>query len=223
MSNQEKIESKTISMQDYLDKTGLGGISTDDVRLPIVLTLAETCGYEATHTCQVTRLALTLFDQLAIMHRMGSAEKFWLEAAAILHDIGWVDGWRGHHKSSLRIILQTPMLPFTNRERLTIGSIARYHRKALPVEQHDHFNALSFHDRQVVKMLSAILRVADGLDTTHQSLVKDVFVKVTTRKIDITCIVQLPITEEPKMALKKADLMELVFNKRVTVTWQMGE
>jgi hypothetical protein len=46
MSNQEKIESKTISMQDYLDKTGLGGISTDDVRLPIVLTLAETCGYE---------------------------------------------------------------------------------------------------------------------------------------------------------------------------------
>jgi hypothetical protein len=65
--------------------------------------------------------------------------------------------------------------------------------------------------------------VADGLDTTHQSLVKDVFAKVTTRKIDITCKVQLPIIQEPKTALKKADLMELVFNKRVTVTWQMGE
>jgi exopolyphosphatase/pppGpp-phosphohydrolase len=210
-------------LNEYLTKTGLAGLSTRDVRLPVVLDLAETCGFEAAHTCQVTRLALKLFDQLATLHRQGSSERFWLEAASILHDIGWVDGWRGHHKSSLRIILQTPMLPFTNRERLAIGSIARYHRKALPVEQHDHFNALSFHDRQVVKILSAILRVADGLDTTHQELVKDVTTKVSTRKIDITCMVQLPITEEPKVALKKSDLMELVFNKKVAVTWQMGE
>lgn len=223
MSNNDIGVTKETNVKDYLVKTGLNGLSTGDVRLPIVLNLAETCGFEVAHTCQVTRLALTLFDQLVAMHRLGLSEKFWLEAAAILHDIGWVDGWRGHHKSSLRIILQTPMLPFTNRERLAVGSIARYHRKALPVEQHDHFSALSFHDRQVVKMLSAILRVADGLDTTHQSLVKDASVKVTTRKIDITCQVQLPITEEPKMAQKKADLMELVFNKRVTVTWQLCE
>jgi exopolyphosphatase/guanosine-5'-triphosphate,3'-diphosphate pyrophosphatase len=223
MSNNDIGVTKEANVNDYLMKTGLNGLSTGDVRLPIVLNLAETCGFEVAHTCQVTRLTLTLFNQLVEMHRLGLSEKFWLEAAAILHDIGWVDGWRGHHKSSLRIILQTPMLPFTNRERLAIGSIARYHRKALPVEQHDHFNALSFHDRQVVKMLSAILRVADGLDTTHQSLVKDVSVKVTTRKIDITCQVQLPITEEPKMELKKTDLMELVFNKRVAVTWQLGE
>jgi exopolyphosphatase/pppGpp-phosphohydrolase len=211
------------NVSDYLAKTGLAGVSTGDFRLPVVLTLAETCGYESAHTCLVTHLALSLFEQLASLHHLGAEEKFWLEAGAILHDIGWVDGWRGHHKSSLRIILQTTMLPFTNRERLAVGSIARYHRKALPVEQHDHFNALSFHDRQVVKILSAILRVADGLDTTHQGLVKAVDVKMTTRKIDINCKVQLPITEEPKMALKKADLMELVFNKRVAVNWEIGE
>jgi exopolyphosphatase/pppGpp-phosphohydrolase len=213
----------TGNIDEYLSKTGLGDLSTRDVRLPVALTLAETCGYEATHTCHVTFLALRLFDQMTALHHLGLEEKFWLEAAAILHDIGWVDGWRGHHKSSLRIILQTPMLPFTNRERLSVGSIARYHRKALPIEQHDHFNALSFHDRQTVKILSAILRVADGLDTTHQCLVKAVDVKITTRKIDIFCKVQLPITEEPKMALKKADLMELVFNKRVAINWQIEE
>jgi exopolyphosphatase/guanosine-5'-triphosphate,3'-diphosphate pyrophosphatase len=222
MSNKDINVPRIVNIRDYLSKTSLEGISTGDLRLPVVLTLAETCGYESAHTCQVTHLALSLFNQLSGLHRLGLEEKFWLEAAAILHDIGWVDGWRGHHKSSLRIILQTTMLPFTNRERLAVGSIARYHRKALPVEQHDHFNALSFHDRQVVKLLSAMLRVADGLDTTHQGLVKAVDVKVTTRKIDINCEVQLPITEEPKMALKKADLMELVFNKRVAITWIIG-
>ena len=223
MSKPGSNEVSANDVNDYSEKTGLNGLSTGDVRLPVVLKLAETCGFEASHTFQVTRLALMVFDQLASLHWLGASERFWLEAAAILHDIGWVDGWRGHHKSSLRIILQTPMLPFTNRERLIVGSIARYHRKTLPDERHDHFSALSFHDRQVVKMLSAILRVTDGLDTTHQNLVKNVTVKVTTRKIDMTCLVSLPITEEPKMTLKKADLMELVFNKRVAITWQIGE
>jgi exopolyphosphatase/pppGpp-phosphohydrolase len=223
MSEQKSSEVTTSNVSDYLQKTGLNALSTGDVRLPVVLNLAETCGFEASHTFQVTRLAMMIFDQMANLHRLGVSERFWLEAAAILHDIGWVDGWRGHHKSSLRIILQTPMLPFTNRDRLAVGSIARYHRKALPDERHDHFNVLSFHDRQVVKMLSAILRVADGLDTTHQNLVKSIQVKVSTRKIDIACLVVMPITEEPKMTLKKADLMELVFNKRVEVTWKIGE
>jgi exopolyphosphatase/guanosine-5'-triphosphate,3'-diphosphate pyrophosphatase len=223
MSNNDIDLPSIKNVNEYLKKTGLEGVSTGDVRLPVVLTLAETCGYESAHTCQVTHLALDLYDQLSDLHHLGTEEKFWLEAGAILHDIGWIDGWRGHHKSSLRIILQTTMLPFTNRERLAIGSIARYHRKALPVEQHDHFNALSFHDRHVVKVLSAILREADGLDTTHQGLVKALDVKVSTRKIDINCRVQLPITEEPKMALKKADLLELVFNKRVSINWQIGE
>jgi exopolyphosphatase/pppGpp-phosphohydrolase len=222
MSNKDINAERILNINDYLSETGLEGISTGDVRLPVVLTLAETCGYESAHTCHVTYLALSFFDQLSGLHRLGLEEKFWLEAASILHDIGWVDGWRGHHKSSLRIILQTTMLPFTNRERLVVGSIARYHRKALPVEQHDHFNALSFHDRQVVKLLSAMLRVADGLDTTHQGLVKAVEVKVTSRKIDISCKVHLPITEEPKVAIKKADLMELVFNKHVAITWKIG-
>lgn len=219
----ELSEATPLSIKEYLSITRLDGISTADVRLPVVLRLAETCSYEAMHTHQVTRLALRIFDQMRTYHRMGVTERFWLETASILHDIGWVDGWRGHHKSSLRIILQTSMLPFTNNERLVIGSVARYHRKALPDERHDHFNALSFHNRQVVKMLSAILRVADGLDTSHQSLVKDVNVKCSTRKISIVCLMDLPVAGEQKISEEKANLMELVFNRKVAITWQVGE
>ncbi|MBN2256787.1 MAG: HD domain-containing protein [Anaerolineaceae bacterium] len=223
MSNQENGDSKATNIQEYRTLTGLNELSTGDIRLPVVLTLAETCAFEAGHTYQVTRLALCIFDQMKSLHHLGHIERFWLESAAILHDIGWVDGWRGHHKSSLRIILQTPMLPFTTRERLIIGSVARYHRKALPDEQHDHYNALGFHDRQVVKILAAILRIADGLDTTHQCLVKNILVKLSTRKVEFTCRVDLPISEESKRALQKADLMEMVFNKKVAVTWQIGD
>jgi exopolyphosphatase/pppGpp-phosphohydrolase len=219
----KKNDTTPTSVNEYLSITQLAGLSTCDIRLPVVQRLAETCSYEASHTHQVTRLALRVFDQMKSNHHLGATERFWLEAAAILHDIGWVDGWRGHHKSSLRIILQTSMLPFSNRERLVIGSVARYHRKALPDEQHDHYNALSFHDRQVVKVISAILRVSDGLDTSHQSLVKDIIVKCTPRKISMSCLVDLPAQAEQKMAEEKADLMELVFNRKVVITWQVGE
>ena len=115
------------------------------------------------------------------------------------------------------------MLPFSSRERLAIGSIARYHRKALPDEQHDHFSALSFRDRQVVKMLSAILRVADGLDSTHKQRVKDIAVKCTTRKINIVCQVDMPVVEEQEMAIRKGNLLELVFNRKLSISWQIGE
>ncbi len=111
MSNKAVNVPRILNINDYLSLTSLEGISTGDVRLPVVLTLAETCGYESAHTWHVTHLALSLFDQLSGLHRLGLEEKFWLEAAAILHDIGWVDGWRGHHKSSLRIILQTTHAP----------------------------------------------------------------------------------------------------------------
>ncbi len=80
--------------------------------LSTVLRLAQTCDYEANHSHQVTRLALRLFDELESLHHLGQEPRFWLECAGILHDIGWIEGWRNHHKTALRVILTTPLLPF---------------------------------------------------------------------------------------------------------------
>lgn len=80
--------------------------------LQAVLRLAQTCEFEVNHTWQVTHLALRLFDELQELHNLSQNERSWLIYAGILHDIGWIEGWKEHHKVTLRIILTTPMLPF---------------------------------------------------------------------------------------------------------------
>lgn len=92
--------------------------------LKFVKKLGKNCQYEVKHTKQVTRIALKIFDDLQNLHRLGSTERFYLECAGILHDIGvHTQGAKGHHKASLNIILTTPILQFNNKERLIIGSI----------------------------------------------------------------------------------------------------
>ncbi len=184
------------------------------------LALAKACDFEEGHSFQVTHLALRLFDELTALHQLSAQERYYLLLAGLLHDIGWIEGWKGHHKSSLNFILTAPMLPFDNRERLLIGSVCRYHRRALPDLKHDHYAALDEADRLVVTRLAALLRVADGLDYTHRSLVNDVKVLVGSKRIRIACICSAPAPDEISQGLKKGNLMEKVFFRELIIEWK---
>jgi len=185
------------------------------------MALARTCDFEEEHSLQVTRLALRLFDDLTSLHRLGEEERFQLQLAGLLHDIGWIEGWKKHHKSSLNIILTSAMLPFENRDRLMIGSICRYHRRALPNAKHDHFAALAEKDRQIVTRLAAILRVADGLDRTHRDLVRDLKAEVNAKTICISCRCTDPAEDEQREALNKGNLIEKTFHRKLTIQWMV--
>jgi exopolyphosphatase/pppGpp-phosphohydrolase len=195
------------------------GLEAVEPRFQPVFNLARSCDYDVVHTDQVTKLALQLFDDLQSLHQLGSEERFWLAVAATLHDIGWIEGWHGHHKASLRIILETPMLSFSNKERLLIGSIARYHRGSLPHKKHDHYQALSGAERKVVLFLAAILRLADGLDRTHQALIRELTCQVTAGEVRLFCRVQKPAEDERNSAGEKGDLFTKVYKRKVSIAW----
>jgi exopolyphosphatase/pppGpp-phosphohydrolase len=190
------------------------------VTIRAITTLSETCGYEAEHTEHVTRLALRIYDDLQSLHQLSAKERFWLLCASLLHDIGWSEGWRGHHKTGLRIILETPMLPFDHKERLMIGSVARYHRQALPSLKHDHYAALEPDERAVVDKLASFLRLADGLDRTHQGLVKDIACKYSDKKIVAHCASRTPAREEGESGREKGYLLEKVFKRKLVIRWR---
>ena len=187
--------------------------------LQSVYDLALACDYEDGHTNQVMRLALKLFDELQAFHRMDSYDKYLLQCGSLLHDIGWIEGWKGHHKTSLKIILNSPILKMDSKERLVVGSIARYHRRAVPDLKHDHYATLSVADRQVVSRLAAILRVADGLDRSHQNVVSDLKTQVAARTITILCQCNQPAYDEEQAALKKGDLFENTFHRKLVIQW----
>ena len=194
---------------------GRGTISRS--ALDAVLAFADVCNYEPRHTYQVTDLALALFDQLQSLHGLGPQERLWLQYGALLHDIGWIEGGRGHHKTSLRLILAEPSLPFERRKRWIVGLIARYHRRAVPSDRHKYFRRLSREDQQRVRVLAGILRVADGLDSTHTNVIRRVTCEVSSREIGIVCEANGPADEEIAAVAEKADLLESVWERRCVV------
>jgi exopolyphosphatase/pppGpp-phosphohydrolase len=192
-----------------------------DAKLQSVLKLAQLCEYDSGHAHQVTRLALRIFDGLKPLHQLSQSERFILQCACILHDIGWIEGQKNHHKASLEIILNAPLLALDNKERMIIGSVARYHRKALPKPDHDHFATLDSKEKSVVSKLSAILRVADGLDHSHNAHIRDLSCKVTKEKIYIRCVAPVAYLDEERYAIFKGDLFVKTFDRALEIQWRI--
>jgi len=203
-------------------KPNMENNSKSDIKiLKAVYNLAETTEYDSKHSRQVTNIALSIFDQLQPLHLLTEAERNYLKYASILHDIGWVDGWKGHHKTSLNIILNTKMLPFSSKERLIIGSIARYHRGSLPSNEHDHFRALKHEEKNTVRVLSALLRIADGMDHSHQSNLSKLIINITPKRIILKCLVKEFNPEDKSVAEIKSDLLMSVFPKyKLVIQWK---
>lgn len=184
--------------------------------------LQRLCESDSQHAEHVRFLALSLFDQLDSVTQLPRIARDWLEFAAILHDIGWVQGHKEHHKKALETILNTPLLEFNNKERLIVGSIARYHRKALPNKTHDHYAALSNQEQKWVRSLSGVLRLANAMDTSHFGIIQSLDVKIKNKKVMILCVA----TRDPSLEIKKAKkhriLLENEIHKKIKFNWSMA-
>lgn len=179
--------------------------------------LAKACNYEKGHAHHVTKLALKLFDELKSLHHLGDQERFLLESAALLHDIGWVKGRQGHHKTARDIIMNSENLPFRPEEKIIVALVVRYHRRALPQETHKYYADLDEESRQKICVLSAFLRTADGLDRSHMDLVEDLSCEILAGKIILKLQADKAPLLEMQVGKQKADLLEQVFKREVII------
>ena len=189
--------------------------ASEQIRRTSVLELARRLDPDRPHAEQVTRLALNLFDELADLHGMGPYERKLLEYAGRLHDIGWSISGRRHHKHSMSLIRDAGLAGFTPLEVSLIANLARYHRRALPKARHAAFTGLPERFQRMVADLAAMLRVADGLDFSHQSVVERIDAAWDDRTLRLTVISLLPAAVEREKAAAKADLMEKQFDRKV--------
>ena len=151
-----------------------------------VMAFAEKCHYEAPHSQQVQKLALQLFDALGARIGCDPSERRTLSDAALLHDVGYHINYQGHHKHSFHLIQHADLLGIPPEEQVVIAHVARYHRGSEPKRKHEFFWALDSKARERVRRLSAILRLADGLDRGHVSAVERVKVRWLERAIRVT-------------------------------------
>ncbi len=145
--------------------------------------LAEICRVNIAHAEHVKNLALQIFHGLQPLHGLNDSHLELLEAAALLHDVGYHISSDQHHKHSYYIIRNADLLGFTRNEEELIANIARYHRKSHPKLKHENLQKLPQDKRGIMAVLAAILRIAEGLDRRQTSMVRDVTITIHEKKI----------------------------------------
>lgn len=140
------------------------------------IALGRSYDFEEDHSRQDARLAVRLFDLTSELHRLDDDYRDLLYCAGLLHDIGYVQGYDEHHKTAYRLIMDADLLGLSEQQKRIIANVARYHRGAQPQLRHRGFAELDENEREVVRILGALLRLADGLDRSHSAAVRDVSV-----------------------------------------------
>lgn len=171
----------------------------------------------ARHAEHVSRLALDLFDALSEPLGLDPDWRPLLEAAALMHDIGYAVAHEQHNKHSYHMITHAGLPGFSPVERQVIAAIARYHRGPSPKPKHDELRGLGDAERGIVERLAALLRIADGLDRSASQRVRGLAIDLGDEEMTVRVQGTPPFDAEIHGAERKADLFEAVWGRRVRV------
>jgi exopolyphosphatase/guanosine-5'-triphosphate,3'-diphosphate pyrophosphatase len=155
------------------------GVGRERSQLPpeqraVLEALAEKYRVSMKHARHVAKLAHRLFELLQPLHKLPQESGRLLESAALLHDIGHFVSDTGHHKHSAYLIANSDFPGFTDKERITIAALCRFHRKSLPQPRYEQYALLSAESKRLVMSLTPLLRIADALDRGHEQKVEGI-------------------------------------------------
>ena len=167
------------------------------------------------HCEQVATLALQIFDGIKKRFGLPAAGRDVLQAAALLHDIGYLISHSKHHKHAYHLIMHGDLPGFSPHEVELIANVARYHRRAFPKKSHENLARLPSDDRRLIGQLSGILRIADGLDRTHSQAVTGITVRALHDRLRLSIQAGSSTEVERADAERKSDLFSRAFDTEV--------
>ena len=188
--------------------------------------MLEKFSVNPSHPNEVRRLSMMIFDGLSEVYEgMSNKQRKYLENASLLHDIGYALDAHGHHKNSLKMVLEYGLEDYSEREKQIIGCICRYHRGSLPDKKvHEIYCHFDKKERKIVKRLGGIVRIADGLDRAHVNLIKKIRINYDEDN-NITEMYLTPnnIDYRPDIsyAVRKKDLFEIGFKTQVVFKFEV--
>jgi exopolyphosphatase/guanosine-5'-triphosphate,3'-diphosphate pyrophosphatase len=183
------------------------------IRRASVEALAGRCSWPEAHARRVAELAVSLFDQTETLHGLGPVDRELLEYAALLHDIGEHVASHGHHRHGAYLVEHGQLRGFDPDEIQMLTALVRWHRRGTPdVDGHP------LADLRRVQRLTALLRIADGLDRGRSGAVTGVEVQVGPNLV----LLRLRATGDAELerwgARRKRDLFERYFDRDLEIT-----
>lgn len=157
------------------------------------------------HARHISARALELFDATRQIHGVPDEWRAVLESGAQLHNLGSHDEQdRWHHRVPHDVILAHDLEGFSAPQRDVIACLALFNRKRVRAEQDALFSAFDDETKRITLALTAILRVADGLDFTKTQT-------TTIQQITCNAVVEVVVAgkgarRNAQRANKKADL-----------------
>lgn len=192
-------------------------VIVDDPRKRSVMELVHKCDWHEKHSIHVAKIALLIYDFLMEDVKFYPQDRELLEYACFMHDIGYYISHSKHHKHALYIIRNADLKGFNEEEIEIMAHVARYHRRSTPKPRHSLYNKLNEEEKERIRKLSAIIRIADGLDRSHYQNVRS----LNLVKSEDTITMRLATESDPQLeiwgAMRKNLLFEEVTGKKLVI------
>lgn len=187
------------------------------IRRASVVALATRCRWHEAHARRVAELAVSLFDQTRELHRLDAVDRELLEDAALLHDIGEHVASQGHHRHGAYLVEHGQLRGFDPAEVQTLTALVRWHRRGNP-----DVDAYPLADLRRVQYLTALLRLADGLDRGRTGAVEAVDVQIGPSLVLCRLHTRGDAELELWGARRKRELFERYFDRDLEITIHGG-
>ena len=167
--------------------------------------------FDEAHGRHVSKLAVSLFDQLRDEHGMDDHARLLIEVAGIIHDIGNFIRAAGHHKHGQYIVDNSEIFGLSRSDMRILANVVRYHRGGSPNSAHTTYVSLRREQRMLVLKMASLLRVADALDRGHVQRVRGFTVEQREDDVILRCEYTGDISIEQYGLRVKGRLFEDVF------------
>lgn len=163
-------------------------------------------------------IALTIYDSMKKVHGLGKRERLLLQIATRLHDCGKYISLMTLGECSYSIIMGTEIIGLSHAEREIVANVVKYNH--LDFEYYETIGKKSELDKNsylVIAKLTAILRLANGLDRSHKQKFRNIRATVKDSELILSVDTDLDITLERGLFSAKADFFEEVYSIRPVI------
>ena len=164
-------------MADYHASTAMRE-RVESERHDALLAAAKHYGADLQFAQRIRDLALELFRRLQAVHQLPPQYRDWLEAAAMLHEVGAYINRSGRRRHTYYVISNSEIFGYTPLQRRIIGAIARYVGKSLPAPSDQVMRNLPGIEQIHVSKAVALLRLARALDQGRRASMGELKVRV---------------------------------------------
>lgn len=174
---------------------------------------------EYNNSKQVSELALILFRQLKVLHKLPRGYIKVLRIASVMHDCGQRIKFYDHERNSFHVILNSEILGATHREIILASFVSASQNLSdfNLAEWIKYKDILQEEDLEAVRKLSLIVRLAEALDKTHRGVVQDISCDILGDSVIMKTIVTIDASIEIREALKSSQDFKKVYKKTLEV------